>query len=176
MKLRTLLMTAVALVLAFSLSGQLMAEGHLSALYVGPAHSKPATSGTAGFGVGTIGMYTPISGTPCFDCFSLPTGAMAIGPAVAVATQGTGYTWFFTVQTNATTSGNIRILMRFVQDGVLIGTPLEGTLDFNADSVYIVYSTDPVITPSNPGVAGLVVGLQQSGVVAQSVLAPITIQ
>jgi hypothetical protein len=93
-----------------------------------------------------------------------------------VATQGTGYTWFFTVQTNATTSGNIRILMRFVQDGVLIGTPLEGTLDFNADSVYIVYSTDPVITPSNPGVAGLVVGLQQSGVVAQSVLAPITIQ
>jgi hypothetical protein len=181
MKLRTLLTTAVALAVLFSLGGQLMAQEaarqDFSAIYVGPANSKPSPSDTiAGFGIGTIGMYTPITGTPCFSCFGLPTGAMAIGPAVSVATQGTGYTWYFTVQTNSSTSGNIRVLMRLLQGGTLIGTPLAGTLSFNANSVYIVYSTLPVVTPNNPGTAFAIVGLQQGNAATQAEFAPIVIE
>jgi len=182
MKLRTLFTTALTMVMAFGVAAQMRAEGtprqDFSAIYVGPAHSgsNPDGSSLPGFGVGTIGLYTPIDGTPCFSCFGLPTGAMAIGPAVSVATQGTGYTWYFTVQTNATTSGDIRVYMRMAQHQQTIGSPLVGTLSFNANSVYVVYSTLPVATPPNPGTAFLVVGLEQGGTATQAMFAPIVIQ
>jgi len=182
MKLRTLLTTAVALVLAFSLGGQLMAQDSdsarqdFAAVYVGPADSSPDGGAIAGFGVGTIGMYAPIPGTPCFNCFGLPTGAMAIGPAVSRAKHGTGYSWYFTVQTDAATSGNIQLFMRLAQNNQVIGTTLQGALQFNANSLYIVYSTAPIVTPNDPGTAFLVVGMHQGNAVTQAMFAPIVIQ
>jgi hypothetical protein len=176
---RTLLLTAVVLVLALGAS-QLFAQtsqGDFRAIYVGPSNLKSGAGSTfPGFGTGTIGMYAPISGTPCFSCFGLPTGVMAIGPAVAVATAGTGYTWYFTLQTDANTSGNITLIMRLNQNGTLIGQPLQGTLVFNANSVYVVYSTLPVTTPNNPGQAGFLVGLHYGGKVTQALSGPIYIQ
>jgi hypothetical protein len=177
---RMLPLIVVALVLALGFSNQLLAQDsssqNFTAVYVGPADSVPDVSSSfPGFGTGVIGMYAPIPGTPCFGCFGLPPGAMAIGPAVAVATHGKGYTWFFTLQTS-TVSGNISLLMRLIQNGNEVGPPLAGTRSFNPRSVYVVFSTLPVITPNTPGATALVVGLHQSGVAVRGFSAPLYIQ